>query len=67
MIYHDNLDNKKVTVLNEDIKSRINYEKKQIVRPNKKNGLGKVQLFFTIVMGLVVLFGIIYSLLAQLK
>ncbi|MBZ6003526.1 hypothetical protein KII95_05780 [Leuconostoc gelidum subsp. aenigmaticum] len=67
MVNHDNLDNKKVTVLNEDIKDRINYEKKQIVRPNKKNSLGKVQFFFTIVMGLVVLFGIIYSLLAQLK
>ncbi|MBZ5983797.1 hypothetical protein KIJ05_01415 [Leuconostoc gelidum subsp. gasicomitatum] len=67
MINNNNSDDKKVTVLNEDIKSRINYEKEQIVRPNKKNGLGKIQFFSTIVMGFVVLFGIIYSLLAQLK
>lgn len=60
-------ENKQISVLNDDIKLRINYEKDHIIRPEQKNGLGKTQLFFTIIMGLVVLFGIVYSLLSELK
>ncbi|MGX7052150.1 hypothetical protein [Leuconostoc palmae] len=59
--------NKKVSILNEDIQTKIDYEKENIIRANKKKGLGKAQLFFTIIMGLVVLFGIVYTLVSQLK
>ena len=58
---------KKITILNNDIQERVRYEKKQIIRPDQKNSIGKVQVVFTIVMGIVVLFGIIYSLLTQLN
>ncbi len=57
----------KITILNNDIQERVRYEKKQIIRPDQKNSIGKVQVVFTIVMGIVVLFGIIYSLLTQLN
>lgn len=60
-------ENKQISVLNDDIKLRINYEKEHVVRPEQKNRLGKMQLFFTIIMGMVVLFGIVYSLLSELK
>ncbi|MBS1008890.1 hypothetical protein [Leuconostoc suionicum] len=59
-------DKKKITILNNDIQERVRYEKKQIIRPDQKSSIGKVQVVFTIVMGIVVLFGIIYSLLMQL-
>ncbi|GMA70392.1 hypothetical protein GCM10025879_16380 [Leuconostoc litchii] len=60
-------DKKKITILNNDIQERVRYEKKQIIRPDQKSSIGKVQVVFTIVMGIVVLFGIIYSLLTQLN
>lgn len=57
---------KKITILNNDIQDRVDYEKKQIIRPDQKSNIGTVQVIFTIIMGIVVLFGIIYSLLTQL-
>ncbi|QEA58652.1 hypothetical protein FGL74_02470 [Leuconostoc koreense] len=63
---HDMTDKKKITILNNDIQKRVDYEKKQIIRPDQKSSIGSVQVIFTIIMGIVVLFGIIYSLLTQL-
>ncbi|MGY3741920.1 hypothetical protein [Leuconostoc inhae] len=57
---------KPVSILNDDIELRINSEKEHILRPNTKKGFGKMQMVFTILMGAVVLFGIIYSLISQL-
>ncbi|MBZ5943813.1 hypothetical protein KII92_02425 [Leuconostoc gelidum subsp. gasicomitatum] len=57
---------KSVSILNDDIELRINSEKEHIFRPNTKKGFGKMQMAFTLLMGVVVLFGIIYSLISQL-
>ncbi|MEX0381172.1 hypothetical protein AB3K25_02695 [Leuconostoc sp. MS02] len=66
-IEHDDVNKKKhVSILNDDIASRINSEKEHIIRPNTKKNFGKMQMAFTLLMGAVVLFGIIYSLISQL-
>lgn len=58
---------KKYEILDQDIDSKINYEKSRIIRPDKNKNLSKIQLFFTLAMGIVVLIGIVYTLLSQLK